>query len=40
MGTWGGGKGGGGAGQKTIKKQPKFLNLLTLVHLRNYFIES
>ena len=29
----------GGPGQKTSNKQPKFLNLLILVHLKNYFIE-
>ena len=29
----------GGPGQKSSNKQPKFLNLLILVHLRNYFIE-
>ena len=36
IGTWGG---GGGTGQKPLNKQPKFLKLLILVHLRNYFIE-
>ena len=29
----------GGPGQKPSNKQPKFLNLLILVHLKNYFIE-
>ena len=29
----------GGPGQKPQNKQPKFLKLLILVHLRNYFIE-
>ena len=28
-----------GPGQKSSNKQPKFLNLLVLVHLKNYFIE-
>ena len=35
IGTWG----GGGAAQKPWNKQPKFLKLLILMHLRNYFIE-
>ena len=35
-----GGGGGGGAAQKPLSKQPKFLKLLNLVHLRNYFIEA
>ena len=39
-GKWGGGGGGGGAGKKTKNKKPKFLKLLILVHLRNYFIEA
>ena len=30
---------GGGAAQKPWYKQPKFIKLLILVHLRNYFIE-
>ena len=30
----------GGPGQKPSNKQPKFLNLLILVHLKNYFIEA
>ena len=29
----------GRPGQKPSNKQPKFLNLLVLVHLKNYFIE-
>ena len=29
-----------GPGQKRSNKQPKFLNLLILVHLKNYFIEA
>ena len=29
----------GGPGQKPQNKQTKFLNLLVLVHLKNYFIE-
>ena len=29
----------GGPAQKPLNKQPKFLKLLILVHLRNYFIE-
>ena len=29
----------GGPGQKPSNKQPKFLNLLILVHLKNYFID-
>ena len=29
----------GGQGQKPSNKQPKLLNLLILVHLKNYFIE-
>ena len=29
----------GGTGQKPSNKQPKFLNLLILVHLKSYFIE-
>ena len=39
--TWGG-EGGGGLGtdQKPLNKQPKFLKLLILVHLRSYFIEA
>ena len=36
-GIWG--SGGGGSGQKPSNKQPKFLNFLILVPLRNYFIE-
>ena len=34
--TWGGGV----AGLKPLNKQPKFLRLLILVHLRSYFIET
>ena len=30
----------GGTGQKSQNKQTKFLNLLVLVHLKNYFIEA
>ena len=30
----------GGPGQKPSNKQPKVLNLLILVHLRNYFIKA
>ena len=30
----------GGPGQKPLNKQPKFLKLLILVHLKNYFIEA
>ena len=29
-----------GPNQKPSNKQPKFLNLLILVHLKNYFIEA
>ena len=29
----------GGPGQKPANKQPKFINLLILVLLKNYFIE-
>ena len=29
----------GGPGQKPSNKQPKLLNLLILVHFKNYFIE-
>ena len=29
----------GGPGQKPSNKQPKFINLLILVLLKNYFIE-
>ena len=29
----------GGPGQKPLNKQPKFLKLLILVHLKNYFLE-
>ena len=29
----------GGPGQKPSNKKPKFLNLLILVHFKNYFIE-
>ena len=37
--NWGGG-GGGGSDQKPQNKRTKFLNLLVLVHLKNYFIEA
>ena len=30
----------GGPGEKSSNKKPKFLKLLILVHLRNYFIEA
>ena len=30
----------GEPGQKPSNKQPNFLNLLVLVHLKNYFIEA
>ena len=30
----------GGPGQKPQNKRTKFLNLLILVHLKNYFIEA
>ena len=29
----------GGPGKQASNKQPKFLNFLILVHLKNYFIE-
>ena len=34
IGTW-----GNQAKNKALNKQPKFLKLLILVHLKNYFIE-
>ena len=34
-----GGGGGGGAAQKPQNGKSKFLNLLILEHLKNYFIE-